>query len=204
MRETQFMLFGVTMGFALFGVAMGSLAGLTIGLYIACGNSETLAAWVQAGGAILALVVAIFVPWRQHMKIEEERKRQDRLRATSLAIAILPEILALRDRLMKLEDEASSVIESGSSGDRLRAALWTIEPPEIIYRRIDDLYLLGPAGELIQNLICNLNVYRHEQARIRGARTVAKENVELISAFITEASELARKSVSATFDLTPD
>jgi hypothetical protein len=54
------------------------------------------AAWAQAIGAILAIIVALLVPARQRQTARSDAERDRRLRARSLLILIAPELLELR------------------------------------------------------------------------------------------------------------
>lgn len=111
-----------------------------------------LAAWVQAIGAILAIIAAFLIVYfegrRAHARQERRRARDeaDRLtRAQGLALMLQPELAAFEGTLERL-------------GLTERAA-----PPKTILDHADQLHFLGKAGGLILFMIGALNA--HEQLR---------------------------------------
>lgn len=187
MRETQFMLFGV---------AMGAVVGLTFGLFTAYGDSEKAAAWVQAGGSVLALVVAIFVPWWQHKKIEEERKREDFLRARAIAITILPEIVGLYDRLLKMKNASIEIVASGDAKRFSTFANFTIHHPQKISERLDSMYLLGDAGDVVLALMARLELYAIQQKTTVNTVSVPHDTAKVLSAMLIQIFDMAEKAFS--------
>lgn len=85
-----------------FGLFLGALGGIAGGLYHVNGDAKDLPAWLQAGGALVALVVAIFVPWfQQHLnKLSADEEKE--VQARSLAILTYPLLLGLRGHLISL------------------------------------------------------------------------------------------------------
>ncbi|WP_068436147.1 hypothetical protein [Magnetospirillum sp. XM-1] len=196
----------------LFGIAMGAVVGLTFGHYIPFGdsekvaawvqavgsicNSEKVAAWVQAIGTLLALVVAIVVPWWQHKKIEEERKREDFLRGRVIAITILPEIVDLYDRLIKLKNASIKIVASGDANRFLEFGKFTISRPQKISERLDSMYLLGDAGDPVLALMARLDLYAIQQQRTINSVAVSNDAAKALSTMLIQMFEMAEKAFS--------
>jgi hypothetical protein len=121
-------------------------------------QDQGLAAWVQAIGSIVAIVVAFWIAYsegRQTKKREEARtasEEADRLRrAQALALMIMPELAALEGTLDRLWDRLWAHVDT----DHLSFQAVTV--PKTILEVADQLYLLGGAGGSILQMIGTLN-----------------------------------------------
>lgn len=171
-------------------------------------------AWIQAVGTILAIGVAIFVPWKQQRNRAQERADDRRLRAHSLAIALYPELLELKPKIHRargaLEDvkggwryfqSLKSDQEPGSRTiDRLSIAV-----PPVLLENTQDMYLLGlKAGPEVQQVLTFVNQYNRmvwelisqvdegwqpEEAEARAKTRGLETHLNAISARLDEAKE---------------
>jgi hypothetical protein len=87
------------------------------------------AGWLQAVGATAIIIATVHISGADR----RERLRTTRLRAQGMAILLHTEMLAFRGTLERVIDK-SIVSES------------RVQAPTILYKLIEDLYLLGPAG----------------------------------------------------------
>ena len=59
-------------------------------------NPSEQAAWVQAMGSILAIIVAIVIPMRANIQSNRERTTENKRKAKALTILVLPDLYNLR------------------------------------------------------------------------------------------------------------
>jgi hypothetical protein len=159
------------------------------------------AGWAQAIGAILVVIVAIWVPARQRRTARADAERERRLRARSLLILIGPELLELRvdiERALRaLSDRETFELQSGFLLENL-----TVDLPPLIARNIDELYLFGePAGLTLQQLVSvvlqhgRMRKTAEERAGTRTGESVEtlqtsfRPHIELMKRLIDEADE---------------
>jgi hypothetical protein len=94
------------------------------------------AAWVQALGALAIIYVTARIASADH----RERQRKERLQKEAMAVLLHAEMLAFRGTLERTID-----------GANIREAI--IQAPTILYRLVENLYLLGaPGGSLLHML----------------------------------------------------
>jgi hypothetical protein len=112
-------------------------------------DHEALAAWVQAIGAIVAIIGAFLIAYFEgrRAKVREEargvREEADRLRrAQGLALMLQPELRAFEGRV---EQHILHAIDRSPT------------PPKSILDHADQLHLLGEAGGAILQMIGVLN-----------------------------------------------
>ncbi|WP_057921134.1 hypothetical protein [Lysobacter capsici] len=110
--------------------------------------SQTLwAAWVQAVGSVLAIAVAIAVPFWQHRKDRGDRAADKKLRARSLALAVLGPLQSHHGNLLTLIYQFES--EKGNPS-RAVVALET-RPNKQLEAFIPLSHELGPAASQFQD-----------------------------------------------------
>jgi hypothetical protein len=90
------------------------------------------AGWVQAVGAITIIIAT----WHIAGRDRRERMRSERLQAEGMALVLVTEMLAFRGTLERLID--AKILEN-----------CVVQAPTILYRFLDRLYMLGPAGWLL-------------------------------------------------------
>ncbi|MGH6937548.1 hypothetical protein, partial [Hypericibacter sp.] len=83
---------------------------------------EGLAAWAQFVGAMIAIGIAIIVPWNEKRLEVRALAADRRLQARSLAIAIYPELLELKARVLGVQKDIERITR-GKSGFQLDPAL---------------------------------------------------------------------------------
>ncbi|QEX18924.1 hypothetical protein FRZ44_42350 [Hypericibacter terrae] len=133
-------------------------------------SREDLAAWVQAIGTLIAIAVAIAVPWWQHAKELDNRKVETRLKARSLAIAIYPALAGIRDTLRRVNHNLQQLQGQQISPAQLREAIpaLIVVVPSVLNGSVHQIYLLGdePASA-VQALVGRVDRYNLELERIR-------------------------------------
>lgn len=135
-------------------------------------NKETLPAWVQAVGSIVAIFVAIGVPtslWRR----DKHRAEVDRrLKARAMAHLLWPELLELKaDVSGRLKDlnalriTAPSFHPPDTKAEKLAKIRVRLTPE--LERNVDAMYLFGEAlGTTLLQLVAILSQYSRLLARI--------------------------------------
>ncbi|MDR3528102.1 MAG: hypothetical protein P4L57_12570 [Rhizomicrobium sp.] len=168
-------------------------------------SNATLAAWLQAFAAIVALVISA---WAVVSTGAEERRR-DRLRARSIAVAIYPELLKLDvvidqmtrhvERLKTMDRVVGQNVASAVYGAQL-----TI--PTMIERNIDNVYLLGePAGPAILQLVNMISQYNDIVVAISQRMVALDANQwrDAVDEVLPHLAFLSRVTKKATEDVQP-
>lgn len=102
------------------------------------------AAWVQAIGSVIAIGVAIWVPWRQHQLQADHERQKDDLKARAMANAIYIHFLGLK---AKTEGARANVSKHYSAHikdhqfnklERLKIIV-----PEVFNHDMDRFWMLG-------------------------------------------------------------
>ena len=105
-----------------------------------------LAAWVQTFGTMVALIIAIAVPWSIH-RSERRKNKVDKLHQGQ-AIAML-----IGHHLRALDGEIERAIASADKGD---FAGMSIKVPQSIEAEVNQLWLMETAGGYVLHLIATL------------------------------------------------
>ena len=122
-------------------------------------HSQSAAAWVQAIGSIIAIAVAIRVPYSLHRKARNDAETERRLKARSLSLRLLPILLIL-------EPSVKRAMRAATEGFFDPAAV-SVEVPESLKSSTDTVYLLGnEAGPAVQQLLAFLDEHEWELARL--------------------------------------
>lgn len=108
-----------------------------------------LAAWVQSGGTLFALGIAIGVPWFLHSREIQERKTDRALQAQGIALLIRPSLVVLKGKL----DRELRMVREGAAPHEFRA----VKVPETITGQIDQLWMMGVAGGHTLQLVSTLD-----------------------------------------------
>lgn len=102
---------------------------------------EVQAAWVQAVGSIVAILVAIAVPAWQRAEQRADARYADALRARSVAAVIFRAVKDLRDEI----EQSFHWLEDARQRGRKQATLY-VALPEALADRKEQLHLLGEPG----------------------------------------------------------
>ncbi len=107
-----------------------------------------IAAWVQAVGSVVAVLLAILVGWWQfhqsHGLAKAQRESEDRdrkLKARSLALALYPELLEMKEKIQRAKGLYGVI------------RVETLGIPPVLIQSVHRLYLLDEAGRAIQNFL---------------------------------------------------
>ncbi len=107
-----------------------------------------IAAWVQAVGSVVAVLLAILVGWWQfhqsHGLAKAQRESEDRdrkLKARSLALALYPELLEMKAKIQRAKGLYGVI------------RVETLGIPPVLIQSVHRLYLLDEAGRAIQNFL---------------------------------------------------
>jgi hypothetical protein len=103
-----------------------------------------LAAWVQAIGAILAIIVAFLVVFLQQRLERRAAASERRARAIGLAILLHTDLVALQGAIDRTE--RAGALESE-----------VLKVPASIVQYADQFYLLGTAGHALLQMISAIN-----------------------------------------------
>jgi hypothetical protein len=121
-----------------------------LGLGCESWGPEVWAAWTQAVFSVLAICIAIAVPWRQHARQRKADESVDLLKARSLALlasSSCEQIIADVGEVLELQIAGTSSIFFGDAARR--AARVSDE----LHGLIPQLPQLGQSGALLQDLI---------------------------------------------------
>src|SRR5208337_1165136 len=134
---------------------------------------QYLTAWLQAAAAIVALGISAWSVQRQ-VAFERRRNRQE---MNTLAVAIYPEIVMLknsiqtvRDRLTKLKETNTGLVGQ-SIGAELQARSYIAMPP-MVERNIDKLFILGDVAGPACIHLARLIIQYHETVEMLTQRVL--------------------------------
>lgn len=113
------------------------------------GRHYALASWIQAGGTLIALVIAIGVPWFLHSREIRERQTDRVHQAQGIALLIRPSLVVLKGKLKR----ELALAKNGAAPAEFRA----IKVPKTITGQIDQLWMMGGAGGHALQLISTLD-----------------------------------------------
>ena len=165
---------------------------------IAPGKSEwtptVIAAWVQAIGSVLAIAAAVWIgnrAYRRSERILEETRRRDEaerhLKARSLAIALYPELLEMKEKIIAARRRSGKFSPS------------KLGIPPVLLQSIDRLYLLGEAGAAIQQFVATSRQFerlveelRTTLALMMGRDTDLTPDLDDMENTLTKAMDLLR------------
>lgn len=152
-----------------------------------------IASWAQASGGILAFLAALMVPLRI-LAIQRKLNREERRReARGLAILIYPELVHLEVRLARARNEA--VVDGP-----------LIETPVHVLSMANRLHVMGPAGDLLLELLAGLSVNQQfvaeTQVRVTdGAASSLEDSGGHVHGRLERAAEICSAAKKATLDL---
>lgn len=142
-----------------------------------------LAAWVQAIGTIVALIIAIWVPLSLHEKRAKERSMEMLLRGQALAILLSPQL-----QLMKSEFELMPAY-----WDRLEP--WVI--PDDISNNLDKLWLMGEPGAHIIQLVNTIKAHNFFiSSRYVRPMDMEDDDRKEFNSLVMDRVQLASESIS--------
>lgn len=111
-------------------------------------------AWVQAVGSVLAICVAILVPYYLHANEKLHQALKDELRARSFALALLPHAQKLAMQLRSARLVANDF--DAPDGPDLEEASRIAAVPDSLQDRVTQLHELGEPARQLQAAIANI------------------------------------------------
>ncbi|WP_447896780.1 hypothetical protein [Stenotrophomonas acidaminiphila] len=111
-------------------------------------------AWAQAIGSIIAIAVAIAVPWSIHRAAEASDKRVEYLQATTIAGAFQPFISYYRGRANSLRKMLEQNYSEKQIAELVPKNAFDVAPT--IQQFHPKLYMLGEAGIVASEFVANL------------------------------------------------
>ena len=144
-------------------------------------NPSEQAAWVQAIFSIIAIVVAIAVPFCMDRKRRKERVRENFQKSTRIALALMDEADALLAKVVTVQHE----LMDDSSYERLDAISESLGVPGQLLKLASRLHELdSAAGSHLQNAIVLVNRAKRgmvmEEIRMQVAGTDQDLDGELL------------------------
>lgn len=127
-----------TSGWIMFGAAL-ALGVLCIIGPIHLGKDAP--AWVQAIGSVMAILVAVIVPFILSYQERGRRDRDQALRAKSLAFVLLPAVVAMQRAVRQAEHRWARIIDEEDDD----SVLEVLAAPDALIDRLVILHELGPA-----------------------------------------------------------
>ena len=107
-------------------------------------DSGNIAAWVQAIGSIVAIGVAIYVPWKQHQREIKQAEKTDQLKARALAHSIDSSFYALRAKTRGVQKGFRSHFkECIEKTEYNKIRLLRINFSDNLERHMPELWMLG-------------------------------------------------------------
>ena len=145
------------------------------------------AATIQAVGTLLAIAIAIWVPFKIHSNETRRREREIRLKGQAIALLIEPLLRAIDGQI----DREGFVRPEGSR---------QIEIPETILSLSRDLWLMGEAGGNVLQLIGILQAHnRILEDTISVPADMDEEERREFSRLFHERLNLARECLTDAF-----
>jgi len=118
-------------------------------------------AWVQAIGSIVAILVAVFVPYLQRHTETEDRRRQEALVARSFGTVMLRELTTFKGRIERDRKCARS------AGPTEIVSIQKDTIPQDIWDNGERLHQLGTAGH---HVLLAMNAVRLARENLTGGR----------------------------------
>lgn len=153
------------------------------------------AAWVQAIGSLLAIGIAIYVPWRQRSHTIADEKRRDQERAKLAATALYPAIDQFRASLINL----LKFSELSHEARRSMPSTGILRPLEFDQFRTD-LHLLGELGHRVNRLIGKFDIARNAAMAVRNMKVVPAATIDKMKAEFPKLIEEAIQCAKALED----
>ena len=106
--------------------------------------ASDIPAWVQAIGSVVAIGVAVYVPWKQHKRELEQAEKVDKLKAKALANAIYMPFLELRGKAAGAQANLTANYDLYVSlGQYNKIERVKIRVPNALERHISEMWILG-------------------------------------------------------------
>lgn len=152
---------------------------------------EVWAAWVQAIGSVVAIAVAVSIPWWQHRRERREKSHDAALMARSMATAYLRYVKEFHQNL------SEGLIELGqcNPATRQRWTLSWIVIPQQLWDDVKSMHHLGDPGGYVLRSIYNLlesrailadgsvlvaDQYSNYEQKLRDAKVQAEKALQAI------------------------
>jgi len=165
-------------------------------------HPEAQAVWAQAVLSLVAIGVAIWVPWHQRRWEQQDRRRKDEDVSRDLALELLPAVQYWQQSFSMYRHPESPLAWA------MEEECWTL--PKEIAESISQLHLLGPAARHLQTAVFlarelevgNLEVRPH----LRGDVKVVDEDDEFLAPWrerldrLRFSLECAEREMKALFE----
>ncbi|UYB52170.1 hypothetical protein OCJ37_19760 [Xanthomonas sp. AM6] len=160
-----------------------------------CLKPEVWAAWWQAIGSVVAILVAVLVPLRLQRQANLAKVADAKAKARSLAVDVLDDMTALTASIQALHEDGYKTL-----GDvyGYASAVFRIALPARLKDAVKQLHELGPAGSTLQLALLELSFLRGKLmecgSRSDGTRngqavTAAKRSLDAVLELMRKASE---------------
>ncbi len=147
---------------------------------------EWTPAWVQVIGTLIALCIAIAVPWRIHLSERRQRETEKRRQGQGIAVLISPILLVLDGAIER-------AIVAGSNGNY---SAMDIEMPSSVIEQVNLLWLMGPAGGHVLNVISTLDANSRLIREQLSVRNPTQSHINQRSGLALERLAIARDAVA--------
>jgi len=177
---------------------------------------QSAPAWVQAIGSIVAIAVALYVPFRLHANSERRDAQQRHVRSKALALIIGPAVEGLCEQTIARVARIQKAIAEMAHPLPITGCFYVIANNEIpsvhesLQARVDQLYLLDPkVSDPLIELLAYLPVFEMHRKDILGRYHNLPDTTEVV-AFLKEFSEkselltILAKSVQVWFPVLRD
>jgi hypothetical protein len=142
---------------------------------------ESLVPWAQVFVAVVAIVVAIFIPWKIHQNEHRRVAREEHAKGRSLTILLILPLTEILHRLALLQQSKAGIYPKD------------YEIPGLVLEQIQNFYLLGDGGVKIQHFIglCDAASRSSDRSAIREATGLYHDNPVVVDMIETLNSALA-------------
>lgn len=143
------------------------------GFWASGNNPDATPAWVQAIGTILAVLVAVVIAAWEHWRTENRIRREQNLKARSLALALYLPLIEVRAKTFGIEffwSDFVGILAVGRQTQNLLRGQITL--PEVLEKNVSNMYLLDEAGHDIQQMIAVIQQYN------RMVQEAVQESIE--------------------------
>lgn len=141
-----------SIAFASVGFAGGALLLVTQDWTVSLDGN--VAAWVQAIGTLIALCIAIAVPWHIHSREAAARKSEIYSQGKAVATVVRPCLIKMRIQLEQRLIETKKNLEQPLPEKPIVPAMMPID--NILLEQIDKFWMIGLVGDRILRLVSGL------------------------------------------------
>ncbi|SFN07474.1 hypothetical protein [Dokdonella immobilis] len=138
--------------FFVMGFFLGGIFFADDGWIVALAKNPDAPEWAQGIGSLVAIAIAIYVPWKQRQNEAADRAAQDRRQARAIAAMLRAPLDEWIDSFHSFEQNIDRSDVNFSNGQLIRCGSvgsYFFGTSKTIERHIEQLYLLGTAGDRI-------------------------------------------------------